>query len=66
MNTQLKVLTLTMVLSAGVLCSPPVQAADEAAPSAAQRAHDEAQQLLKARDEGVKAKMEKLQGAKKS
>ena len=57
MNTQLKLLTFTIVLSAGVLCSPPVQAADETAPSAAQRAHDEAQQLLKARDDArVKAK----------
>ncbi len=63
MKAHMKPLTLAIALCCGVLCSPPATAAEQPAPSAAQRAHDEAQQLLKDRDEArpkAKAAEQKL------
>ena len=51
MSNRIKILMTAMILSSGVLCSLPAQESAGATSSAAQRAHDEAQQLLRARDE---------------
>lgn len=51
MSTRIKVLATAMFVSGGVLCSSPAQETVAAASSAAQRAHDEAQRLVRARDE---------------
>jgi hypothetical protein len=58
MKGQLKAAALIVLLSGGGLCSPTVRAADQPAPNAAQRAHEEAQELVKERDEArVKARI---------
>ena len=63
MKAHMKPLTLAIALCCAVLCSAPATAVDQPAPSEAQRAHDEAQQLLKDRDEArpkAKAAEQKL------
>src|SRR5262245_46046366 len=66
MKTQTALVTSAIVLSCGLLWLPPMKAAEQPASSAAQRAHDEAQQLLRDRDEArpkAKAAEKKLREA---
>jgi hypothetical protein len=58
MKAQLKAAALIMLLCSGVFWPPTARAAEQPGPSTAQRAREEAQQLLKERDEAqVKAKI---------
>jgi hypothetical protein len=51
MKTQIKSVAVAMIFCGSVLCSLSAQAAEQPAPPDSKRAHDEAQQLVKDRDE---------------